>query len=173
MIEINIQTKDYAWIAKLSVKIKEKTHEKELKGIFENKEEIIETIFSTLKSKKDLVILTNDEELQILLEGQNESSELIETSFDFSEIMEHKEREDPTIPENLNKGFQEVCIYDTKEQNQIAVSAYFVKAYMFFNENPEKIKEITLLKDLKEKGIYSKEVLIEDIMQTIEETLLI
>lgn len=174
MIKINIQTKDYAWIAKLSVKIKEKTHEKELKGVFENGEqEIKETIFSTLKSTKDLSFFTNNENLKSILEKENYKVESIEETFDFSDIIEYKEIEDPTLPDFLKKGFEEVCIYETKELNQIAVSTYFVKAYLFFKENPEKVKEIKLLQDLKNKGIYGKEVLIEDILQTIEETFLI
>jgi len=173
MIKIEIQTKKYAWIAKLSVEIKGEIHSKELKGTFEEKKEILEIIFSNLKTLKNLSFFTNDEDIKELLQKDNYNVEIITETFDFSEIINYKEFEDPSIPEELNKSFEEICIFDTKELNQIAVSTYFVKAYLFFKDNKDKIKEIKLLSDLKNKGIYDKDILIEDILQTIEETFLI
>ena len=174
MIEINIQTKEYAWIAVLSAKIKGKEHKKELKGIFEKEEEIKEIIFSNLKSIKNLMFYTNNEKIESILELSGFETKLNKTiTFDFSEIIEYKEIEDPTLPDFLNKGVNDICIFETKEENQIATSTYFVKAYLYFKENEDKVKEIKLLKELKSKGIYDKEILMEDILQIIEETLLI
>ena len=45
-----------------------------------------------------------------------------------------------------------------------------VKAYLFFKDNQDKVTEIKLLTDLKNKGIYGKDILMEDIFEIIEET---
>jgi hypothetical protein len=172
MVNIYIQLKETAWIIKLSAEVKGKEKTKELKGIFQEKEEILTTLFSTLKTKENLFIITNDEEIQYLLEELDFSVKLEDLNFDFSEILDYKEKMDPTVPDFLEKGMKDVCIFDTKEQNQIAVGSHFVRAYMFFVNNPEKIKEIKLLKDLKNKGLYEKEILMEDILQSIEETMI-
>jgi len=174
MINILIQISEPAWIIKLSAEVNGKEKVKEIKGIYNDKMEIIDILMATLKSKENLFITVNDEEIKTLLEDILEDAILKEEdlNFDFSEIIDYKERTNPTLPSFLEKGMKEICVFETKEQNQIAVGAHFVKAYMYFSENPEKLKEINLLIDLKNKGLYEKDILIEDILQSIEETMI-
>lgn len=172
MVNIFIQLKETAWIIKLSAEINGKEKIKELKGLFEDKQEILTTLFSTLKTTENLNIITNDEEIKFLFEEIGLVATIEDLDYDFSEILEYKEQTNPTVPDFLEKGMKEICIFDTKEQNQVAVGSHFVRAYMFFVNNPEKIKEIPLLKDLKNKGFYAKDILMEDILQTIEETMI-
>lgn len=174
MVNVYIQLKEKAWIIKLSAEVKGKEKIKELKGIFEDKEEILTTLFATLKTTEDLNIVTNDDEIKFLIEEILEKIdvEINDLNFDFTEILEYKEKTNPTVPDFLEKSMKEICVFDSKEQNQVAVGSHFVRAYMFFSNNPEKIKEIKLLKDLKDKGLYEKNILMEDILQTIEETMI-
>jgi len=172
MIRIEVQTLDSAWIAKLYAEVKGKVHEKELKGMFKTEEEIKDIIFSNLKSIKNLTFTTNNIKLKEILEIDNSTELKEDITFDFSEMIQYKELEDPNIPDFLNKSYIEIAIYESKEENDIAIGTFFVKAYMYFKENQDKVKEIRLLSDLKNKGIYSKDILMEDIFEIIEESFL-
>lgn len=171
MVNIYIQIKDYAWIAELNAIVKGVEHKKVLKGTFEKVSEIKDIILQTLKTNKDIEFYVNNMELEseLVLSGWAVTWK-DDLDFDFSEIIEYKEQNDPTIPEELNKRYQDICIYNEKELNDVAITTYFIRSYFFFKENPEKIKDIPLLNDLKSKGLYNKDILMEDILQTIEET---
>jgi hypothetical protein len=166
--------KKILWSLNLKTNINNQEYKKNFQGIIENKEELfepIEVLKKALKKKVSLKIDTNRKFIINYLKESNLNIEEIsfnnKLDFDFSEM--EKFIEDTDLP-------KDILNTELKQENEflknVEATMVFLKAYMYFKENPEKVTDIPLFKKLQKENILPKDSILEDIFQIIEENLI-
>jgi len=173
------EEKKVLWKIVLKTVINEKPYEKEVQGFATSKEELSDpftTLISLLKKKNvSIHIKTNFKymfDLVSLYKGETNCSVELDTylTTDFREMIEYNTEHNPDLPAFMNLKVKDIeAATDTLKS--IKINTYLLKAYLYFNEYPEKICEFTLFNDLKNNGTYDKDIELEDIFDMIETTL--
>lgn len=169
--------KKVAWKLELKTLIKGKEYKKEAEGIINKKEELrdpIDTLISLLKKKNiEILLITNSKEIKKITDSLNLDIK-IQTKINKELLLDISEVEDTIIKTSL-PDILNIRLSEIKEENAFlkstVIHSIFLKAYLFFLEYPERIIEIPLFIDLKNKGLLPEDSIIEDIFSKIEETI--
>jgi hypothetical protein len=176
-IYMKTKEKKVFWKLILKTKVKGKDFQKEFEGIAESKEELsqpLEILESAIKIKTQTIeVITNYSYINKLLEkynGELKIKSILDKEYkeDISEMENYAEKNLKDLPTYLKIRLSEIQ-EDNFEKN-LKISMILFRAYLYFKENPEETIEIPLIADMKRENLIDKEILMEDLFISIEET---